>query len=56
MQLSRLSRSTSRAPPVTAAIDDVVFLRPVRVGQVMTVTSQATRVFGSSMEVAVVIE
>ena len=44
------------APPVTAAIDDVIVERPVRVGQVMNVTASLTRVWGSSMEVEVVVE
>jgi acyl-CoA hydrolase len=44
------------APPVTAAIDDVIFERPVRVGQVMTMTACLTRVWGSSMEVEVRVE
>ena len=44
------------APPVTAAIDDVIFERIVRVGQCMTVSAHLTRVWGSSMEVEVIVE
>ena len=44
------------APPVTAAIDDVTIMRPVRVGQIMSVSAHLTRVWKSSMEVEVIVE
>ena len=46
---SRLARS----PVVTASIDSMTFLRPIRIGQLVVLHSSVNRVFRSSMEVGV---
>jgi len=46
---SRLARS----PVVTASIDSMTFLRPIRIGQLVVLRSSVNRVFNSSMEVGV---
>lgn len=38
---------------VTAAVDNVSFSRPIRIGDIITVTAQVTRAFSSSMEIFV---
>jgi len=43
----------ARRPVVTASVDCVSFLRPVRVGHVLILKSSVNRVFNSSMEVGV---
>jgi acyl-CoA hydrolase len=43
----------ARAPVVTASIDTMTFLRPVRIGQLVVLRSTVNRVFRSSMEVGV---
>ncbi len=43
----------SRQPCVTASIDHMNFLRPVRIGQLVLIRSAVNRVFRSSMEVGV---
>jgi acyl-CoA hydrolase len=40
-------------PCVTAFVDDLMFKRPVRVGQVVLVRAQVTATFGTSMEIEV---
>jgi len=43
----------ARGPVVTASVDCLSFLRPVRVGHVLILKSSVNRVFNSSMEVGV---
>ncbi|HLF15150.1 MAG TPA: acyl-CoA thioesterase [Bacteroidota bacterium] len=38
---------------VTAAVDNLVFHQPIRLGEVVTLRASVNRVFGSSMEVGV---
>ncbi len=38
---------------VTAAVDNVSFTRPIRIGDIVTVTAQVTRAFTTSMEIYV---
>jgi acyl-CoA hydrolase len=46
----------ARRPAVTAAVDSLVFLHPVRIGQLILLRSSVNRVFRSSMEVGVRVE
>lgn len=43
----------ARLPVVTASIDSLTFLRPVKIGQLVILKSCVNRVFHSSMEVGV---
>jgi acyl-CoA hydrolase len=43
----------ARGPVVTASIDQMTFLHPVRLGELVLLRSQVNRVFRSSMEVGV---
>lgn len=43
----------ARKPVVTASVDHMSFLRPVRVGQLLILKSSVNRVFQSSMEIGV---
>jgi acyl-CoA hydrolase len=43
----------SRSPVVTAAMDHIDFIRPVRLGDLVTLKSSVNRAFTSSMEVGV---
>lgn len=43
----------ARCPVVTASIDNMTFLHPVRIGQLVKLVSSVNRVFHSSMEVGV---
>jgi acyl-CoA hydrolase len=43
----------SRRSVVTAAVDSMTFLHPIRMGQLVTLKSSVNRVFRSSMEVGV---
>ena len=43
----------SRRPVVTASIDHMSFLHPVRIGQLLVLYSSVNRVFRTSMEVGV---
>jgi acyl-CoA hydrolase len=43
----------ARLPVVTAAIDQLAFLAPVRIGQQVILTAQVNAVFGTSLEVGV---
>ncbi len=43
----------ARMPVVTASIDQLSFLAPIHVGQVVVLHAQVNAVFGSSMEVGV---
>ena len=43
----------ARRPVVTASVDHISFLHPVRVGHVLLLKSSVNRVFNSSMEVGV---
>jgi acyl-CoA hydrolase len=45
----------ARMPVVTASIDQLNFLAPVRVGEIAILHAQVNAVFGSSMEVEVVV-
>lgn len=45
----------ARQPVVTASIDQLSFLAPVRIGQMAILTAQVNAVFGTSMEVGVVV-
>ncbi len=45
-----------RAPVVTAAIDQVSFLAPIRVGDMVVLRARINAVFGSSMEIEVDVE
>ena len=42
-----------RTPVVTASIDQLAFLAPIRVGDIVVLKAQVNAVFGSSMEVEV---
>ena len=46
----------ARRPVVTAAVDSMRFLHPVRIGQLIVLRSSVNRVFRSSMEVGVKVE
>jgi acyl-CoA hydrolase len=46
----------SRRPCVTASVDSLHFLHPVRIGQLIVLRSSVNRVFRSSMEVGVQVE
>jgi acyl-CoA hydrolase len=43
----------SRRPVVTASVDHMTFLHPVRIGQLLVLKSSVNRVFRTSMEVGV---
>src|SRR5690349_24550865 len=43
----------ARCPVVTVAVDQMTFLHPVRVGELVRLKSQVNRVFRTSMEVGV---
>lgn len=43
----------ARNPVVTASVDQLTFLRPVRIGEVVTLQASVNRVFRTSMEVGV---
>jgi len=43
----------ARCPVVTASVDNLTFLRPVRIGQLVVLKSSVNRVFRTSMEVGV---
>jgi acyl-CoA hydrolase len=43
----------ARCPVVTASIDSLTFLRPVRIGQLVILKSAVNRVFRTSMEIGV---
>ncbi|MFN0171812.1 MAG: acyl-CoA thioesterase [Bryobacteraceae bacterium] len=43
----------ARRPVVTASVDHMSFLHPVRIGQLITLKSSVNRVFRTSMEVGV---
>jgi acyl-CoA hydrolase len=43
----------ARGPVVTASIDQMTFLHPIRVGELVRLKSQVNRVFRTSMEVGV---
>jgi acyl-CoA hydrolase len=42
-----------RTPVVTASIDQLAFLAPIRVGDIVVLRAQVNAVFGSSMEIQV---
>jgi acyl-CoA hydrolase len=46
----------ARRPCVTAAVDSMHFLHPVKIGQLIVLRSSVNRVFRSSMEVGVYVE
>jgi acyl-CoA hydrolase len=46
----------ARRPVVTASIDQMVFLHPVRIGQLLVLRSCVNRAFRTSMEVGVRVE
>lgn len=43
----------ARCPVVTASVDQMTFLHPVRIGELLRLKSQVNRVFRTSMEVGV---
>jgi acyl-CoA hydrolase len=43
----------ARTPVVTASVDQLTFLRPVKIGQLVVLKSAVNRVFHTSMEVGV---
>ncbi len=43
----------ARRPVVTASVDHMIFLRPVRIGELVILRSSVNRVFHTSMEVGV---
>ncbi|HTT71159.1 MAG TPA: acyl-CoA thioesterase [Anaeromyxobacteraceae bacterium] len=45
----------ARMPVVTASIDELAFLSPIRVGEIAVLRAQVNAVFGSSMEVEVAV-
>ena len=46
----------ARAPVVTASIDQLAFLAPIRVGDIVLLKARVNAVFGSSMEVEVQVQ
>src|SRR6185295_7668492 len=46
----------ARKPVVTASVDSLHFLQPVRIGQLIVLRSSVNRVFRTSMEVGVKVE
>lgn len=46
----------ARRPVVTAAVDSLRFLHPVRIGQLIVLRSAVNRVFNTSMEIGVKVE
>src|ERR1043166_6552211 len=46
----------ARTPVVTAAVDSMQFIHPVRIGQLIVLRSSVNRVFRTSMEVGVQVE
>ncbi len=46
----------ARKPVVTASVDSLHFIHPVRIGQLIVLRSSVNRVFHSSMEVGVHVE
>ncbi len=46
----------ARRPAVTAAVDSLHFIHPVRIGQLLLLRSSVNRVFRTSMEVGVRVE
>ena len=46
----------SRNPVVTAAVDSLHFIHPVRIGELIVLRSSVNRVFRTSMEVGVTVE
>ncbi len=46
----------ARRPTVTAAVDSLRFLRPARIGDLITLRASVNRVFRTSMEVGVAVE
>jgi acyl-CoA hydrolase len=46
----------ARRPVVTASVDSLHFLHPVRIGQLLVLRSSVNRVFQTSMEVGVQVE
>ena len=46
----------SRCPVVTASVDQMSFLHPIRIGQLIVLRSSVNRVFRTSMEVGVRVE
>ena len=46
----------ARKPVVTASVDSLHFLHPVRIGQLIVLRSSVNRVFRTSMEVGVQVE
>ena len=46
----------ARTPVVTAAVDSLHFIHPVRIGQLIVLRSSVNRVFRTSMEVGVQVE
>lgn len=50
------ARRFSRRPVVTASMDELHFLRPVRLGMVLVLRAMVNRAWGSSMEVGVRID
>ncbi|HUB34747.1 MAG TPA: acyl-CoA thioesterase [Bryobacteraceae bacterium] len=46
----------ARCPIVTAAVDSLRFLHPVRIGQLIVLRSSVNRVFRTSMEIGVKVE
>jgi acyl-CoA hydrolase len=49
------ARRHARVPVVTASIDELAFLAPVKVGDVVVLQAQVNAAFGSSMEVEVAV-
>jgi len=43
----------TRTPVVTASVDSMTFLHPVRIGQLVTLKASVNRVFRTSMEIGV---
>jgi acyl-CoA hydrolase len=46
----------ARRPVVTAALDSMRFLHPVKIGQLLVLRSSVNRVFHTSMEIGVKVE
>jgi acyl-CoA hydrolase len=53
MAASLAAMRHSRCPVVTASIDSMTFLYPIRIGQLVLLKSSVNRVFHTSMEVGV---
>lgn len=50
------SRRHANCVCVTASVDGVSFHHPIKLGEIVTITAQTTRVFNTSMEIHIIVE